>query len=143
MDVAIRTGTAADIEAVLAFWRAATVESSTDDEEAMRTLVDRDPETLLIAEDTSAIVGTLVVGWDGWRGAFYRLAVAPSRRRRGIASALLEAGEERLEALGARRVAAIIITEHDDATGFWSAAGYEHMTGVGRFVKQLALRSGR
>ena len=83
------------------------------------------------------IVGSLIVGWDGWRGTFYRLAVDPAQRRRGLATALVRAGEERLRALGAHRLNAIVETEEADAMAFWSAAGYELQTARSRFVKNL------
>ena len=45
-----------------------------------------------------ALSGTVIASWDGWRGAMYRLAVLPSLRRRGIAAALVDEGERRLQA---------------------------------------------
>ena len=79
-----------------------------------------------------------IVGWDGWRGTFYRLAVDPAHRRRGLATALVRAGEERLRALGARRLNAIVETEEVDAMAFWAAAGYELQTARSRFVKNFS-----
>jgi ribosomal protein S18 acetylase RimI-like enzyme len=113
------------------------VESSTDDEAAIRTLLERDPDALLIASANDRPVGILIVGWDGWRGALYRLAVLPEWRRRGVARLLVAEAEDRLRRLGARRVAAMVITEHDPAVGFWSALGYETDPRLGRFVRML------
>jgi len=136
--VTIRTGDATDAGAVLELWRDAdAAESMTDDEAALRVLVERDPDALLIAEEDGVPVGTLLVGWDGWRGALYRLAVLPDRRRRGIARLLVDEAERRLRVLGARRVAAMVITDHDEAVGFWSGVGYEGDPRLGRFVRML------
>jgi hypothetical protein len=45
-------------------------------------LLSRDPEALLIARGGGEVIGSLIVGWDGWRGSFYRLAVHQSWRRK-------------------------------------------------------------
>lgn len=37
------------------------------------------------AEDDLAIVGSVIATWDGWRRSIYRLLVAPSHRRQGLA----------------------------------------------------------
>ncbi len=132
----VRLGRASDAEDVLAFWRQATsVESSTDDPPALYTLLDRDPGSLLVAELDGRVVGTVIVGWDGWRAGLYRLAVDPSLRRRGIGETLVRDAERRLRELGARRLAAVVIGEHDHAVGFWQAMGYEHDARVHRFVR--------
>jgi len=88
---------------VLDLWRRAEgSRSSTESAEDVGGLLLRDPEALLLAEtEEGEIVGSLIVGWNGWRGTFYRMAVDPTHRRRGLATALVRAGEERLRALGA------------------------------------------
>ena len=105
--------------------------------EGLQALLDRDPESLLVAEEDGELVGTLVAAWDGWRGGMYRLAVAPGRRRHGIARRLVEVGERRLAALGASRIALVALHDHEDAVGFWAAAGYERDAPIARFVKML------
>jgi ribosomal protein S18 acetylase RimI-like enzyme len=134
----LRVGHPGDVPALLALWRRAEASlSSTESADDVRGLLDRDPEALVIAESEGKIVGSLIVGWDGWRGTFYRLAVDPAHRRRGLASALVRAGEERLRALGGHRLNAIVETHEPDAMAFWSAAGYELQTSRSRFVKNL------
>jgi ribosomal protein S18 acetylase RimI-like enzyme len=134
----LRSGRVDDVGAVLDLWRRAEASPSpTESAEDLRGLLERDPEALLVAAASGEIVGSLIVGWDGWRGTFYRLAVDPTHRRRGLASALVRAGEERLGALGAHRLNAIVETEEADAMAFWAAAGYELQTARSRFVKNL------
>jgi ribosomal protein S18 acetylase RimI-like enzyme len=72
--------------------------SSTDDEPAVRALLARDPEALLVSEDDGRTVATVIVGWDGWRGNLYRLAVDPASRRVRVASSLIGEAERRLTA---------------------------------------------
>ena len=121
---------------MLAVWRAAgSAPSVTDSVECVRGLLGREGSWLLVAEEDGRIVGTLIAAWDGWRGHLYRLAVLPEARRRGIASALVRAGEERLRGAGAQRLSAIVLSDHADATGVWEAVGYVQQAEVGRFVK--------
>jgi ribosomal protein S18 acetylase RimI-like enzyme len=137
-DPIVRAGRPEDVSTIVLFWGHATsVASSTDDPASVHALLARDPQGLLVAELDGRVVGTLIVGWDGWRGGLYRLAVDPTLRRRGIGGSLVRHAERRLSELGARRVAAVVIEEHDHAVGFWRAMGYEHDVRVGRFVRDL------
>ncbi|HEY3832061.1 MAG TPA: GNAT family N-acetyltransferase [Acidimicrobiia bacterium] len=135
----IRPATRGDIDAVLAFWRVATtVESSTDDPGGIAALLDFDAEALLVAVAADGeVVGTVIGGWDGWRGTMYRLAVHPRERRQGIASLLVAEAERRLVTRGARRLHLIVVEDEPDAAGFWRAMGYAP-TEQTRFVKTLS-----
>jgi ribosomal protein S18 acetylase RimI-like enzyme len=136
--VTLRTGTGDDIAAVLAFWREATAEpSTTDDARGLEGLLERSPGALILAVDGDAIVGTVVAGWDGWRGALYRLAVQQSYRRRGIATALVSEAERSLRDQGVRRMHLIASRAGGDtAESFWISTRYEPTDQV-RFVKDL------
>jgi ribosomal protein S18 acetylase RimI-like enzyme len=133
----IRSGHPADVDSVVALWRALddVLPSATDDEAAVRALLHRDPESLLVAERDGMIVASLILGWDGWRGNLYRLAVHAGHRRARVASALVREAERRLCVQGCRRIAAVVAVEEDHAVSFWVAAGYAKGDGVGRFVK--------
>ncbi|HEX3360670.1 MAG TPA: GNAT family N-acetyltransferase [Solirubrobacterales bacterium] len=135
----IRPGRADDVLGVLELWRRAEASASpTEEPEDVGGLLLRDPEALLLTETADGeIVGTLIAGWDGWRGTFYRLAVDPAHRRQGLATSLVHAGEERLRALGARRIGAIVESHEPDAMAFWASAGYELQASRSRFVKNL------
>jgi ribosomal protein S18 acetylase RimI-like enzyme len=157
----IRTATLADLDGVLALWRAADVHPATGSHrEGLERLLASDGEALLVAElhgpGTSAdpgagsgpgspsagpglsLVGSLIAVWDGWRGSFYRLAVHPEHRREGLATALVREGERRLAAHDAERLTAIVADEDPGAHEFWAAAGYERQAGRERFVRELA-----
>jgi len=135
---ALRPAVADDIPEILTFWTVATAEpSSTDDADGIGALLERAPGSLIVAVDGGPIVGTVIAGWDGWRGALYRLAVAPTHRRRGIATALVSAAEQHLHALGVRRMHLIVSTAGGPAAvDFWTSARYAPTDQL-RMVKDL------
>jgi ribosomal protein S18 acetylase RimI-like enzyme len=136
VDWSIRAGTEGDVGPILELWRLAEgPPSPTDSESGLRRLLRHDADSLLLAEADGTPIGTLVAAWDGWRGSFYRLAVAPAWRRRGVATALVRAGEDRLHGLGAVRLTAIAVGTDREANGFWHAAGYERQADRSRFVR--------
>lgn len=135
---ALRTGSTADIEAVLALWRsAASVPTVSDTREALAALLTRDPRALVVAELGGAVVGSVIAGWDGWRGNVYRLAVSPEHRRNGIGSALVREAERRLRDRGASRMSAIVVDDDPAAIGFWHASGLTRQSRRARFVRNL------
>jgi ribosomal protein S18 acetylase RimI-like enzyme len=137
--ITLRAATSDDIDAVLAFWTEATAEpSSTDDADGIAGLLERAPGALVVAVDGGTIVGSVIAGWDGWRGTIYRLAVAPAHRRRGIATRLVNQAEGQLRRHGVRRMHLIVSRAGGDAAeSFWIAARYEPTDQV-RMVKDLA-----
>lgn len=93
----IRNAIEEDIQAVLELWAAAdSPPSVTDSLDGLTRLLAADPQALLVAEHDGVLTGSLVAAWDGWRGSFYRLAVSPEHRRKGLATMLLREGERRL-----------------------------------------------
>ncbi len=135
MQPAIRAARSDDLPAVLALWREAQAEPShTDNLDSLRRLVDRDPGALLVAESAGRVVGTVIAAWDGWRGTVYRLAVAPSHRRQGLARRLLTEAETRLASLGATRLQAIVVQTDSRATGFWRATTWAEQAERLRFT---------
>ena len=131
----LRPATADDIASVLAFWRESAEPTSTDSAEVLASLIDRHPGALIVAEAGGRIVGTVIAGWDGWRGSIYRLAVGSGQRRSGLGRALLRAAEDRLAELGAQRLHAIVVESNDAAVAFWTASDWEHQGGQLRFAK--------
>lgn len=135
MSYVLRTGTLDDVEAVLALWLvAAEGTDRADTGEGVRALLAHDPEALLLAEDDE-LVGTLMVGWDGWRCHLYRLAVRPDRRRQGIGRALLRAAEQRAVLLGASRIDAMVLDDNALGRRVWTGAGYQRQALWSRWVK--------
>ena len=144
-DWLIRAGGAEDLEAVLELWRrSCALPSVTDDLQSLRALLLADAGALLVAEapvgatrGRADVVGSLIAAWNGWRGSFYRLAVRPDHRRRGLGRRLVREGEKRLRERGAGRLDAIVAADEAVAAGFWEALGYERQRDRVRFVQNF------
>jgi len=134
----IRDGTPDDIDGVLDLWALSNTQPSvTDSIESLRRLLATDPGALLVADAHGEAVGSMIAAWNGWRGSFYRLAVHPDHRRRGLATRLVREGEKRLHDRGAVRLDAIVTTDELTAISFWSTVGYERQRDRSRFVRNL------
>ena len=123
----LRTGQQRDAPAVLQLWRDAGIRPTpTDDEDALRVRAAREDGLFQVAESDGRVIGTIIGGWDGWRGNIYRLAVQPEFRRRGVARALVHSVEKEMLDHGVRRIHVLLaqpeLAEH--AVEFWKSMGY-------------------
>lgn len=115
----------ADIDAILKLWYSIDRHTALPDRpEYLQQFLDFAPDLFLVAEADGQIVGTIIGGWDGWRGHIARLATYSSLRRSGIAKALVHEIEARLRAKGARRIYALVDRLSPPAEPFWRAMGY-------------------
>ena len=141
-DISIRLANHDDLPAVLRLWQEAEVTppGPTDSLEGLTRLIYSPGGILLVATLDGRIVGSVIGGWDGWRGSIYRLAVSPASRRRGIARELVAEISRALFAKGAERISALVEHEHAWATDFWDSLdglGYQRDP---RFVRYIADR---
>jgi ribosomal protein S18 acetylase RimI-like enzyme len=116
-----RTG---DGEQLRKLWEAVGLRSIGDDDPSLRMFAQRNPGMFLVAARGSEVVGSAMGGWDGRRGWIYHVATSPGERRTGLATTLVHQVEERLRALGCRKVNVIVRDENEDGTAFWEALGY-------------------
>jgi ribosomal protein S18 acetylase RimI-like enzyme len=134
-DVSIRSGRPEDASALLELWQTSgTLPTVTDDQESIIRLLDNDKDALIVAESGGRIVASVIAAWDGWRGNLYRLAVAPDKRREGIARQLIGEAERRLLEKGAVRFS-ILVSNKGPAAKFWSSMGYSEDDRVSRFAR--------
>lgn len=137
----IRPARPDEVAQILTVWREAdATPSPTDTREEVLKLLREPAAVLLVAEADGRLVGTVIGGWDGWRGNIYRLAVAPGYRRRGLARLLVAEADRSLHHMGARRITALVEGDHPWATAFWdsvAASGYGHDERMRRYVKTL------
>jgi ribosomal protein S18 acetylase RimI-like enzyme len=144
----IRKCVPADCAEVLRLWLDADATPSVTYTlaEVQRTIDEGYAIFLVAADARDRIVGSVIGGWDGWRGNIYRLAVAPEARRHKVAAALVREVSARLaREKGARRITALVERAHPDAVGFWdsmTSEGYVFDRRIVRYVKTVNRSSG-
>jgi ribosomal protein S18 acetylase RimI-like enzyme len=136
--IEIRACRPEDVEAVLALWaRAGAIPRPTDHASALARRLERDRALFALAWHGERLVGTLMGGWDGWRGNMYRLVVDRDYRRMGIAGRLIAAVEAELRALGAERVTSLVFKDEPGAPELWRSVGYRPDPAIERYAKDL------
>lgn len=134
----IREARREELDEIIAFW--ATIDRHTglpDRREHLETFHAFSPDLLLVAEADGRVVGTVIGGWDGWRANIARLTTHPDMRRTGVARALVEEIERRLQAKGARRVYALVDKRSPPAIPFWEAYGYAYNDNILQYSRNL------
>jgi ribosomal protein S18 acetylase RimI-like enzyme len=136
--LAIRPYAAADRDALVRLW--ARVFPDDPPRNAPGALIDAkltvQPELLLVGFEGDALVGAVMAGFDGVRGWIHHLAVAPERRRRGFATALVRAAERGLGALGCTKVNLQVRATNAAVVAFYETLGYavEERVSMGRVL---------
>ena len=81
-------------------------------------------ELFLVADDRGRVVGTVLGGWDGFRGWVYHLAVDPQHRRAGIGRELMQEIERRLRALGCPKINLQVRAHNSGVRAFYERLGW-------------------
>ncbi|MEU0314422.1 GNAT family N-acetyltransferase [Nocardioides sp. NPDC006273] len=138
--IELRPAVISDVPALIGLWEVAAENDSrpADSQAKVEALIARDPDACTIAVTPEGrVVGSLISGWDGWRAHLYRLAVHPDIRRRGLARRLLAHAEDRLVALGASRVDAMVLEDNELGQSLWKSLGYEPQEDWRRWVRPV------
>ncbi len=136
--VELRDFASGDADAVLALWhRADAVPRPTDRADALLKRLAFGDDLFVVAVSGDDVVGSLIGGWDGWRGGLYRLAVDPAVRRMGVGTRLVREVEGRLRRAGAERVPIRVFFGEPGAVHFWESVGYKPDKDEAIFVKDL------
>lgn len=125
-----------DALAVVALWRTCDLTRPWNDPATdLANAVATSSSTVLVArlagagmvhssEAASAVVGTVMAGFDGHRGWLYYLAVDPAVQGRWIGRALVVAAEAWLAAQGADKVQLMVRASNTAVSGFYHGLGY-------------------
>jgi ribosomal protein S18 acetylase RimI-like enzyme len=137
----IREFTLDDYEAVRALWAdagAGVMLRPSDSRPEIAKKLQRDPDLFLVAEEEGGVIGVVMGAWDGRRGWLHHLAVAAPARQRGVATALLEAVEERLRAKGCLKVNLLVHRGNAAARRLYRRLGYDEMEPFLAMGKELS-----
>lgn len=134
----IRDATPADAAATIALWHACGLTRPWNDPQAdFDRAVGGPASAVLVAERDGAIVGSVMLGYDGHRGWVYYVAVAAKSRRTGLGRALMAAAEARLRTLGAPKLQLMVREGNTEALAFYQALGLtdQKVVTLGRFLE--------
>ena len=101
-----------------------------DTEEGIVRFLCRNPKTCFVAEADGTFAGTIIAGHDGRRGYIYHTAVLPQFRRRGIATALLQAATDALKKQRIAKVALLVFYDNESGNAFWENHGFAKRTDI-------------
>ncbi len=128
----IRVFAEPDEPAVAALWRRVFPDDPPRNEPTavVRRKLATQRELFLVAVTGERIVGTVLAGYDGYRGWIYHLAVEPGLQRRGIGRRLVEEAERRLRARGCPKVNLQVRAGNRAVVALYEALGYSVETHV-------------
>jgi ribosomal protein S18 acetylase RimI-like enzyme len=122
----IRPYQPADEEAVLALWdRCGLTRPWNDPRKDIRRKLTVRPDLFLVAELDGAVIGTVMVGYDGHRGWINYLGVDPDWRRRGVGRALTAEAERLLRLEGCPKINLQVRTGNTEVIEFYRRVGFQ------------------
>lgn len=95
-----------------------------DPRTAVRRKLHVQRELFLVGEADGEVIGTVVAGFDGYRGWVHCLAVHPLHHRRGFGRALMRETEARLRAIGCPKLGLQLRSSNADVVAFYRRLGY-------------------
>lgn len=125
----------ADQAAVVALWHECGLVKPQNDplQDILRKLVvDRD--LFLVGVDDSALVATVMGGYEGHRGWINYLAVSPARRRLGYGQTIMAEVERRILQRGCPKINLQVRAGNEAVLAFYAALGYadDSVVGLGK-----------
>ena len=124
--MAFRAIADADVEAVIALWRACGLTRAWNDPRKDIAFARAGASsTILVGEVEGAIAASVMVGHDGHRGMLYYVAVVPGRRGQGLGKAAVRAAEAWLAERGVWKINLLVRAENEAVRGFYETLGYE------------------
>jgi len=123
----IRKMTAADYDKVYSLWMSCKgmgLNNLDDSRVGIEKFISRNPDTCLVAEADSEIIGAIMVGNDGRRGYIYHTAVHPDCRKQGIGKKLAQTAINELSALGINKAALVVFDRNEAGNAFWESMGF-------------------
>lgn len=126
-DISIRPYKAQDEEAVVELWKTCFPDDPpwNQPRDVIRRKMTVQPELLFVALVGDQVVGTVLAGYDGFRGWVNKVATHPSHQRKGIASQLMRAAESALADMGCPKLNLQVRAENASVVEFYKDAGYE------------------
>ena len=125
-DVVVRPYQSGDEPAVIELWELCFPDDPPwhNPKDVIRRKLTVQPELFLVCLFEERLVGTVLAGYDGFRGWVNKVAAHPEVRRKGIASRLMQAAEGGLTAIGCPKLNIQVRAENASVVDFYRNAGY-------------------
>jgi ribosomal protein S18 acetylase RimI-like enzyme len=115
-----------DENAVVELWRACNlVQSWNNPKRDIERKSRVNPELFLVGLVDGRVVATVMGGYEGHRGWVNYLAVASAYQRRGLGRLIMEAAEEKIQAMGCPKINLQIRTDNVEVVKFYESIGYK------------------
>ena len=97
-----------------------------------------DPDLLLVGENETGLVATVMGGYEGHRGWINYLAVRPCEQRKGYGLAMMQAVEQRIKQKGCPKINLKVRSSNQAVIAFYTALGYnnDNVISLGKRLKQ-------
>ena len=116
-----------DYDALTDLWDVAGLSyrpNGRDERERVKREISGPCSIFLVAEDDGQMIGAVLGTHDGRKGWVNRLTVHPEHRRRGIATALVDELDHRLERLGIEILTCLVEGWNADSMALFEALGF-------------------
>ena len=121
----IRVFVEADTDAVIDLWNLADLTHPNNDPSLdIERKMNDSPWGFLVAMDGKAIIGSIMVGYDGHRGWINYLACHPNHRRHGVAKSLMNEAKKLLIERGCPKINLQVRSGNESAVKFYESIGY-------------------
>ncbi|MFB0976137.1 MAG: GNAT family acetyltransferase [Myxococcota bacterium] len=135
----IRPYLEADEETVVALWNEVFSEDPGRNEPraVIRRKLAVQRELFLVGELHDRVVGTVIAGYDGYRGWVYHLAVHPDQQRNGFGRDLMSAAEASLKAMGCPKLNLQVRSSNEQVVAFYRRLDYsvEDRASLGKVIE--------
>lgn len=97
-----------------------------DSEENLNDMIEKNPESILVAEVEGRIVGQiLMVPYGGHVAFLFRLTVDQNYREKGVGSTLLESAEKLLKKKGLKEIALFVNDDKENLKEYYKKRDYQ------------------
>jgi ribosomal protein S18 acetylase RimI-like enzyme len=128
MKLKIRTMTPRDYAAVTKLWRATPgigLHDVEDSRAGISAFLRRNPRMSFVAFDGAQLVGAILCGHDGRRGALHHLAVVQTHRKRGIGAVLVARCLAALARQQIQKCNIFVYRDNISGQAFWLHTGWK------------------
>ena len=132
----------ADYDQVLLLWRSAEGVglNESDTRPAIGQYLKRNRGMSFVAREGRTIVGAVLCGHDGRRGYLHHLAVAPSHRRNGLGTKLVERCLAELKRIDILKCNIFVYADNVSGERFWRRNGWKRREDLRIAQKDIGAR---